>query len=67
MMQYFFITLERLGSSEQLLIAFDDDGKQYGIPADEGNADYREYLAWVAEGNTAQPWQPEEPVIEDAN
>ncbi len=24
-----------------------------------------EYLAWVAEGNTAKPWQPEEPVIEE--
>lgn len=31
-----------------------------------------EYLAWVAEGNTAEQWQPEqpiteEPMVEDAN
>jgi hypothetical protein len=27
------------------------------IPEDEGNRDYQAYLAWVAEGNEAQPWE----------
>jgi hypothetical protein len=27
------------------------------IPIDSMNSDYQEYLAWVAEGNEAQPWE----------
>lgn len=30
------------------------DGVKKFIPINEGNADYQEYLAWVAEGNTAE-------------
>ena len=31
-----------------------DDGTISSIPMAEGNRDYQEYLAWVAEGNTAE-------------
>ena len=36
------------------VIATTNTGKILHIPFDEGNIDYQEYLAWVAEGNTAE-------------
>lgn len=39
----------------------DDDGAY--IPFDEGNVGYREYLAWLSEGNQPNPYvQPPTPV-----
>ena len=29
------------------------------IPFDPANTDYQAYLAWVAEGNAAEEWDPE--------
>ena len=35
------------------------DGRILCIPVAEGNTDYQEYLAWVAEGNEPLPADPE--------
>jgi len=37
-------------------IVRDADGAN--IPFDEANTDYQAYLAWVAEGNTPNPYVP---------
>ena len=29
------------------------------LPQDENNSDFRDYLAWCAEGNEPEPWTPE--------
>ena len=41
--------------NDECVIYLIADGVSF-VPADPANSDYQQYLAWVAEGNTAEEW-----------
>jgi hypothetical protein len=43
---------------EECVIYLIADGISF-VPSDLANSDYQQYLAWVAEGNTAEEWSPD--------
>ena len=44
--------------NQEVIIKIDGD-IVLSIPNSKANTDYQAYLAWVAEGNTAEEWNPE--------
>lgn len=45
-----------INSSDYVLRTDLENGEVSSIPMVDTNTDYRAYLAWVAEGNTAEEW-----------
>lgn len=43
----------------QTIMRIDELGNVSYVPTDPANSDYQQYLAWVAEGNTAEEWNPQ--------
>jgi hypothetical protein len=44
-------------NNTQVVLRFLPNGDQMCIPMDEANSDYQQYLAWLAAGNTPEPWE----------
>lgn len=58
-MFYIFSRVSEMYGEQHYIFETLGDGGVRSFPAENTNPDYRAYLAWVAEGNTAEPWQPE--------
>lgn len=52
----YFVKNSNLG---QVIVLETGDKQLLFIPIDVANADYQRYLAWLEEGNTPEPWEPD--------
>ena len=56
-MKYFFRAYkDHLGNDCKSFYGKEEHGNMFGISSDENNIDTQAFLAWVAEGNTAEEW-----------
>lgn len=51
-----YVTQKKFMSDEILIVRIDDNGTPWWMGDGEQNADYQ---AWLAEGNTPEPWEAE--------
>ena len=56
---YFFFDVENPTGVQRHIVARLDDGGVRSFPMVDDNPNMVEYLAWVAEGNTAEEWTGE--------
>jgi len=47
------------GAHSGIIIVMLSNNTVWHVPPDPANTDYQAYLDWVAEGNTAEEWNPD--------
>ena len=58
-MFYYLDITDYMGNTQRHIMQPLDDGGVKSFPLTDDNPNTAAYLAWVAEGNTAEEWNPE--------
>ena len=57
-MTFYFIDVESYGQMQRHIVQQLEDGSGLSFPLTDDNPNTAAYLAWVAEGNIAEEWNP---------
>ena len=55
---FYFIDIESYSQTQRHIMQPRDDGSVMSFPLTDDNPNTAAYLAWVAEGNIAEEWNP---------
>jgi hypothetical protein len=55
---FYYLDIESFGNTQRHIMQPLDDGGVRSFPLTDDNPNTAAYLAWVAEGNIAEEWNP---------
>ena len=58
-MYYFFDLIDETNKIKRHIFQYTGDGKGFSFPLETDSGHVNDYLAWIAEGNTAEEWTDE--------